>query len=113
MKFQVSVTEAIEKAEKSVKKWEEEEKEGKAYGFAQLHGRMASELRSFKTDLEKNRTNPAYVCKDVSGYIDVLQNDLFHAKYLITDEETKTRLNKVHDELAILFYLLDDIEIVP
>ena len=112
-KFQVSVSEAIEKSEKSVKKWEEEEKMGKAYGFAQLHKRMASGLRSFKADLEKNRNNPAYVHKDVSGYIDVLQNNLFHTKYFITDEETKKKMDKIHDELAMLIYILDDIEIVP
>jgi hypothetical protein len=110
MKLQVSVSDAIEKAEKSAKRWEEKEKMGKAYGFAQIHGRVASNLKSFKAELEENRNNPAYVCKDVSGYVDVLQNLLFHTS---TSQEAKKRIAEVRDGLNMLIYLLDNIDIVP
>lgn len=112
MRIKISVSAAIKKAEESARGWHEAEAKGKAYGFAQFHERMAKELKRFKTDLEKNKDNPAYVCKNMSGYIDVLQNDLFHAKLIVTDEKIKRRLDKVHNELAILFYLLDGIGIV-
>ncbi|MFA5776955.1 MAG: hypothetical protein WC906_00760 [Parcubacteria group bacterium] len=110
MKFQVSVSDAIEKCEKVVKKWEEREKAGKAYGFAQIHERVASNLKSFKAELEENRNNPIYVCKDVSGYVDVLQNKLFHTR---TNPKAKKRIDKILDGLNMLIYLLDNINIVP
>jgi len=113
MKFQVSVSKAIRKAEESAKKWRERESQGKAYGFSQRDERLARELRRFKSALKRNRSNPDYFCKDMSGYIDVLQNALFHTNFIVTDEKIKKRLHKIHDELAILFYLLDDIDIVP
>lgn len=113
MKFKVSVSEAIEKAEASARGWREKEAKGKAYGFAQARERNVAELKKFMSSLKKNKNNPAYVCKDVSGYVDFLQNALFHATFLVADEKIKKRLDKVHDELAILFYLLDEIDIVP
>lgn len=113
MKFKVSVSEAIKKAEESARIWREREAKGKAYGVAQACERNVAELKRFMVSLKKNKDNPDYYSKDVSGYIDVLQNNLFHTKFLVTDEKTKARLDKVHDELAILFYLLDEIDIVP
>lgn len=113
MKLEISVSEAIKKAEASARGWREKEARGKAYGFAQARERHVAELKKFRTSLKKHKTNPNYMCKDMSGYINVLQNNLFHAKFLVADEKIKAKLDKVHDELAILFYLLDDIDIVP
>jgi len=110
MKFQISVSDAIEKSEKAVKEWEKAEKMGKTYNFAQIHERIASNLKSFKADLEKNRSNPNYYCKDVSGYVDVLQNVLFHT---ITNQTAKKRIAGVRDKLNMLIYLLDNIDIIP
>lgn len=113
MKFKVSVSEAIKKAEESARGWREKEATGKAYGFAQARERNVAELKKFRASLKKNKDNPAYVCKNMSGYVDMLQSALFHAKFIVTEEKIKKRLDKVHDELAILFYLLDEIDIVP
>lgn len=111
--MKVSVSEAIKKAETSTKRLREEEASGRVFGFADRHEKMLSDLKRFKASLEKNKNNPNYVCKNMSGYIDVLQNGLFHAKCIVTDEKIKKRLNKVYDELVILVYLLDEIDIVP
>ena len=110
MKFQVSVSDAIEKSEKVIKKWEEQEKLGKAYGFAQIHGRVANNLKIFKAELEENRSNPNYVRGDASGYIDILQNVLFHT---IANKEATKRISEVRDGLNMLIYLLDNIDIIP
>lgn len=113
MKFQVSVSEAIKKAEESARGWREAEAKGKAYGFAQARERNVAELKKFRTSLKKHKDNPDYMCKDMSGYINVLQNALFHANLIVTDEKMKKKLDKVQNELEILFYLLDEIDIVP
>jgi hypothetical protein len=113
MRMKVSVSEAIKKAEASTKRLREEEVLGRVFGFADRHEKMTEDLKRFKAALEKNKNDPNYMCKDMSGYIDSLQNGLFHAKFIVTDEKIKKRLDKVYNELVILVYLLDNIDIVP
>lgn len=113
MKLKVSISDAIKKAEALAKELKEKEKQGKAYGFSQARERNVIELKKFRASLKNNKNNPNYLCKDMSGYIDVLQNALFHARSIVTDKKIRKRLDKVYEELSILYYLLDDIEIVP
>jgi hypothetical protein len=63
--------------------------------------------------LKKNKNNENYCSNTLSGYIDVLQNKLFHTELTVKDKRNKERLIKLHSELLILIYLLDGIDIVP
>jgi F0F1-type ATP synthase epsilon subunit len=110
---EVSVTEAIEKAKRVIESWQKAEAKGKAYGFSPIHQRILADLENFKVELKKNKDNENYCSKTADGYVDVLQNALFHAKFNVKDKELKARLDKVHKELLLLIYILDGIDIVP
>lgn len=110
--MKISITKAIELAEESHRRWEELEKQGKAFYWAESTRKVINELKAFKEEFERNKNNESYCCKTASDYVNLLQSqlcDVLGVKNI--SDEARWKINDTFLKLRALFFLLKGIEI--
>lgn len=126
----VKVSEAIEARIKVIKGMKEMEEKGKIFGFSAIQQRSIEELKKLQKDLKKYRNNENFCAHTLDGYINLIQNQLFHAKHILgaghlegkseeelidTVKDARKRLDGIYDEILALFALAKvmNINLVP